>query len=232
MLRGCALVFKQGWGARYGTAFLGLDQTSQLGYIEQLKWAFPSIEREFVEAAQASLEKIRELCNQDETCRRFYEGLWKVADCLSTSSCAGDSHPILFLNGRGLTGNLAYIANRDLHLYMGSLSHADFQTFTSPSNTPAQVLLGHYVAMGFLMAPINEANQLHNLAPRNCDRMFFVKPIRANIPEHLEEYMRWPLEATGAVDGIPSYVERSMGERWISRNIDRLGGSVHTWVYQ
>jgi hypothetical protein len=112
------------------------------------------------------------------------------------------SHLILLTNARELTGSLAYIANCALRIYICTLPHAAFQAFILPSNTPAQILLAHYVAMHLLMTPIKTVEWAgRNMAPANRDKAFFVKPIRANIPDDFKEFMRRPLEATGGGGG-------------------------------
>jgi hypothetical protein len=103
--------------------------------------------------------------------------------------------------------------HKELHYYLGGyVSHRDFQAFVDPSNTVAQILLAHFVALQVLFAPIKSQEWSgRNMGRPNRGTVFRLDGIWNNVPKSMRRYLQWPMLATGAIPGVPSYVERARG---------------------
>ena len=108
---------------------------------------------------------------------------------------------------------------KELYYYFGGyVSHGDFQAFIDPSNAVAQILLAHFVAMLVLFAPIKSQEWSgRNMGRPNRGTVFRLDGIWNNVPKDMRRYLQWPMLATGAIPGVPSYVERarSWGVSWL-----------------
>jgi hypothetical protein len=79
------------------------------------------------------------------------------------------------------------------------------------------------------MAPIKACEWVgRKMAAFNRKTIFFVKPIVGNIPSDLREYLEWPLRATGSIPGVPSYIERAFGDKWVLKGNEKRGDIVHS----
>lgn len=104
---------------------------------------------------------------------------------------------------------LAYLSYKEIHYYLGRLPCASFQEFISPSNTTAQILLTHYIALLVLMAPINSCEWAgRNLGRFNRDTVFKLNSILEHVLEDMRQYLQWPAVATGSIPGILAYLKR------------------------
>jgi hypothetical protein len=102
----------------------------------------------------------------------------------------------------------AYLTYRQIHAVLSVLPHAEFQAFIDPSNTLAQILLAHYVALLVLMAPIKSqewSGTSMGTVKRNT--VFKLDSIWNNVPEDMRGYLYWPMKATGSIPGIPPYLK-------------------------
>lgn len=102
---------------------------------------------------------------------------------------------------------------KELYYYLGgTVSHENFQAFVAPSNTVAQILLAHFVAMLVLFAPIKSQEWSgRNMGRPNRVTVFRLDGIWNNVPKNMRQYLLWPMLATGSIPGELSYIERAYG---------------------
>jgi len=118
-----------------------------------------------------------------------------------------------------VTANSLNRKHRELVNSIALLPILDFQSFIDPTDTIAQILLGHFVALHTLMMPIKAyemtAGRTKTFPNKGRKTLFLMKPIWDRIPFEMKQYMQWPMRVT-YVSSIPSsqsHLERTLGSK-------------------
>jgi len=119
-----------------------------------------------------------------------------------------------------MTANSLSRKHREFVNSIALLPILDFQSFIDPTNTIAQILLGHFVALHTLMMPIKSfemtAGRTKIFPNKGRRTIFFIKPIWDRIPFEMKQYMQWPMRVTYAacIPSSQSHLERTLESKW------------------
>jgi hypothetical protein len=115
---------------------------------------------------------------------------------------------VISLERKHTKSSQAYLKYREIHAVLSALPHTEFQAFINPTNTFAQILLAHYVALVTLMAPIKSREwEGRNIGTIRRYILFKLDGIWNNVPGDMRGYIYWPMKASGSIPGIPPYLK-------------------------
>jgi hypothetical protein len=94
----------------------------------------------------------------------------------------------------------AYWKFLSIYMLVSTTSELEFNRLIDKANPVAQLLLGHFVALQILMAPITVREWTGRImATPSTGSVGWMEGIHKNLPHFLRPYLNWPLSLIGAI---------------------------------
>ncbi|ERF75260.1 hypothetical protein EPUS_00052 [Endocarpon pusillum Z07020] len=175
MVRGCALVTEQIYKQETRTAF-NLDQNMHFRIMLPRLEHFPNISPTLITPAVLAVEALRPLLRTTMD-HQFHASLSSALLALQQSPKAG------------------YLNFVRLYATLWDMSHDQFAVFVDPHNTPAQLLMAHFLALQMLMVPLlvhefpalNDATKARTL----LGTVEWGEKIWERTPQRMRPYLVW-----------------------------------------
>ncbi|KAH8804929.1 hypothetical protein F5884DRAFT_797710 [Xylogone sp. PMI_703] len=172
MVRGCSILSNQ---LKMENLLMSFVKASQyhFEFIKNRVEGFPLIHPELVHGADISVQALCLLCDEEAT-RKMHQMLTSVVNALQVSS---------------LSAYLAFIA---IYQALGQMNTRLFQTLTDQTNTTSQILIGNFLGIQMIMAPILDRERPDEGDATVRSHLSWVDKIYEGIPRHLRQYLEWP----------------------------------------
>ncbi|KIM93617.1 hypothetical protein OIDMADRAFT_173188 [Oidiodendron maius Zn] len=149
----------------------GIEKTRP--YLQDLQ----AVDLKSMDAAYASLEGLRPLCER-EVEKRMHERLLDLVRCFYLSSCDGY---IAWLKGSVF--------------FSCHITHAEFLALIDPSNVAGQLLLSHLVAVQTLISPIKPMERAGRKNSHFINGMArWLEVAHAKVDPSMRGYFEWPIK--------------------------------------
>jgi hypothetical protein len=195
MVRGCSLLSNQLREENLPMAFF-LTEKDHFKFMEERLLNLPVISAELVEGAHASLAAVQPLCTMPSH-TIFFQLLDDCVEAIRMSSLRGK---FLLRSIYAIADSLAYFKFVSIFQGIIQMESDTFQAFMDSTNIVARILISHFFALQFIVAPIINrewAGRKRSTPVRNhLDQIY---QLAKGISDEYKRYLDWPLAIADAV---------------------------------